>query len=153
VPEPYASILEADGATRLVNEASLWPDGKFVTTHLVATQKFIDEHPELLNDLLEANIESNQYIADNSDAAKTEVGDYITKMTGSEIPADALDTAWSELTFTNDPIADSLLEDAKQASEVGFYEPIEGLEGIYYLDPLNKLLTAAGEPEVSGPSS
>lgn len=153
VPEPYASILEADGATRLVNEASLWPDGQFVTTHLVATQKFIDEHPDLLDDLLEANIESNQYIADNSDAAKTEVGEYITKMTGSEIPADALDTAWSELTFTNDPIADSLLEDAKQASEVGFYEPIEGLDGIYYLDPLNKLLAAAGEPEVSGPSS
>lgn len=153
VPEPYASLLAAEGATKLVDEKDLWPDGKFVTTHLLVRTQFIEEHPELLNDLLEGQIEANKFIADNSDEAKQVVGDYISSKTGNVIPPDALDSAWAELTFTNDPIADSLIGSADHAAQVGFFEPVEGLEGIYDLDPLNKLLAAAGEPEVSGPSS
>lgn len=152
VPEPYASILESEGATRLLNEKDLWPDGKFVTTQLVASTKFIDEHPSLVDGLLQGQIDANNYIAENGDAAKTEVGKYITAKTGSQIPADALDTAWGELTFTNDPIADSLIANMEHAVKVGFYETVPDLEGIYDLDPLNKLLADAGEDQVSGPS-
>jgi sulfonate transport system substrate-binding protein len=152
VPEPYASILESEGATRLVDEASLWPGGKFVTTQLVASTKFLDEHPDLVAGLLQGQIDANDYIADNGDAAKTEVGQYITEKTGSQIPADALDTAWSELTFTNDPIADSLIANMEHAVTDGFYDTVDNLSGIYDLDPINALLSAAGEQEVSGPS-
>ena len=49
VPEPYASQLVAEGGKVLVDEADLWPDGEFVTTQLIATTKFIDEHPDLVN--------------------------------------------------------------------------------------------------------
>ena len=44
-PEPYATEMVLDGGTRLVNEASLWPGGKFVTTNLVVTQSFLKAHP------------------------------------------------------------------------------------------------------------
>jgi NitT/TauT family transport system substrate-binding protein len=152
VPEPYASILESEGATRLVDEATLWPQGKFVTTQLVASTKFIDEHPDLVDGLLQGQIDANNYIAENNDAAKTEVGQYITAKTGSQIPAAALDKAWSELTFTNDPVADSLIANMEHAVKDGFYDTVDNLAGIYDLDPLNKLLSAAGEQEVSGPS-
>jgi NitT/TauT family transport system substrate-binding protein len=153
VPEPYASLLASEGATKLVDEKDLWPDGQFVTTQLLVRTQFIDEHPELLNDLLEGQIESNDFIADNGDEAKQLVADYITSKTGSEIPSDALDAAWAELTFTNDPIADSLVKDAEEAAELGFYDPVENLDGIYNLDPINKLLADAGQDEVSGPTS
>jgi NitT/TauT family transport system substrate-binding protein len=152
VPEPYASILESEGATRLLDEATLWPQGKFVTTQLVATTKFIDEHPDLVDGLLQGQIDANDYIAENGDAAKTEVGQYITQKTGSQIPAEALDKAWSELTFTNDPIADSLIANMEHAVKDGFYDTVDNLGGIYDLDPLNALLSSAGEQEVSGPS-
>jgi hypothetical protein len=33
---------------------------------------------------------------------------------------------------------------------VGLIQPINGLSKIYDLDPLNKLLAAKGEPQVSG---
>ena len=103
VPEPYASQLVAEGGTKLVDEADLWPDGQFVTTQLIATTTFIDEHPDLVNDLLAAQIKAEQYIDDNSDDAKQLVGDFIADVTQTPIPADVLDSAWSELTFTNDP--------------------------------------------------
>src|SRR6266536_754829 len=44
-PEPYATEMVLDGGKRLVNEASLWPGGKFVTTNLVVTQSFLKDHP------------------------------------------------------------------------------------------------------------
>lgn len=152
VPEPYASILETEGARRLVDEKTLWPGGQFVTTHLLVRNDFMKEHPDLVEDLLQAQIEANDYISAHSDEAKTLVAEYISSKTGSEVPAEARDQAWASLTFTNDPIADSLLESADHAVENGHLEPVDDLAGIYDLDPLNKLLSEAGQPEVTGPS-
>ena len=153
VPEPYASELVSAGGTVLQDEADLWPGGQFVTTHLLVSNDFMDQHPTLVEDLLQGQIEANDYINDNSDDAKTLVGDYIAELTGGEIPADALDAGWAKLTFTDDPIADSLLDSADHAVANGQLEQIDDLADIYNLDPLNKLLADAGEPEVSGPSS
>jgi len=152
VPEPYASQLVAEGGKVLVDEADLWDGGEFVTTQLIATTKFIDEHPDLVNSLLSAQIKSEQYINDNSDDAKQVVGDFIADVTQTPIPADVLDSAWSKLTFTNDPIADSLIKSKDNAVDVGLIEDTD-LADLYDLDPLNKLLTDAGEQEVSGPST
>ncbi|MEP6667218.1 MAG: ABC transporter substrate-binding protein [Nocardioidaceae bacterium] len=101
LPEPYATLLEDKGATTLVDEADLWPQGKFVTTHLLVNNDFLKDHADLVDDILQGQIKANDYIAANSDDAKTLTGDYIGKLTGSEIGADALDKAWSRLTFSN----------------------------------------------------
>jgi NitT/TauT family transport system substrate-binding protein len=152
LPEPYASQLVAEGGTTLVNEADLWPKGMFVTTQLIARTDFIKDHPDLVNDLLSAQIKANDYLASNSDDAKQEVGDFIANVTQTPIPADVLDSAWSQLTFTNDPIADSLVASKDHAVDVGLIDDVD-LAGLYDLDPLNKLLADAGEDQVQGPSS
>lgn len=152
VPEPYASQLVGEGGSKLVDEKELWPDGQFVTTQLIARTDFITDHPDLVKDLLSAQIEANDYIADNSDDAKQLVGDFIADVTQTPIPADVLDSAWAELTFQNDPVADSLITSKDDAVDVGLIEDVD-LADLYDLDPLNALLADAGEPEVSGPSS
>jgi NitT/TauT family transport system substrate-binding protein len=68
-PEPYATEMVLDGGTRLVNEASLWPGGKFVTTNLVVTQAFLKAHPSVVNGLLKGQIQANDYITANGSAA------------------------------------------------------------------------------------
>src|SRR5437762_3824588 len=68
-PEPYATEMVLDGGKRLVNEASLWPGGKFVTTNLVVTQSFLKAHPSTVNGLLKGQIEANAYINSNPTAA------------------------------------------------------------------------------------
>ncbi|MDQ1615081.1 MAG: sulfonate transport system substrate-binding protein [Actinomycetota bacterium] len=150
VPEPYASILVGLGGKRLVDEASLWPQGKFVTTQLLVNNDFLKAHPDLVDALLKGQIQANDYIAKNSDAAKQLTGDYIAQLTGGKIEPKVLDSAWSKLTFTNDPNANTLLKSASHAVAVGLIQPINGLSKIYDLDPLNKLLAAKGEPQVSG---
>jgi NitT/TauT family transport system substrate-binding protein len=153
LPEPYAALLVDEGAKVLVNEADLWPEGRFVTTHLLVNNDFLDEHPDLVNDILEAHLQSLDYLTQSSDDAKTLTAQYIGGKTGSQLPPAVVDSAWQQLEFTSDPIADSLLEGAADAESVGLLEPVDGLADIYNLDPLNTLLADRGEPEVAGPSS
>src|SRR6266566_8580578 len=147
-PEPYATEMVLDGGTRLVHEASLWPAGKFVTTELVVTQSFLKDHPSAVNGLLQGQIKTNDYIGANGQAAAQAANAELTKLLGKGLPSDVLSQSLTYLHFTNDPIAQSLATDAHHAVAVGLLKPVN-LNGIYDLGPLNKLLTAAGQPQVS----
>ncbi|MGW3876113.1 hypothetical protein ACWD95_44440, partial [Streptomyces sp. NPDC005069] len=50
--------------------------------------------------------------------------------------------------FTDDPLAATLDTEAKHAVKAGLLEQTD-LTGIYDLKPLNKILKAAGKPEVA----
>ena len=48
VPEPWATRLVNEGGGKiLVNEADLWPEGKYVTTQLIVTTDFLKAHPDV----------------------------------------------------------------------------------------------------------
>jgi len=147
-PEPYATEMVLDGGTRLVNEASLWPGGKFVTTNLVVTQSFLKDHPGTVNGLLKGQIEANSYINSNPAAAAQAANAELTKLLGKGLPSDVLTQSLKYITFTNDPIASSLTTDAQHAVAVGLLQPVN-LSGIYDLGPLNKLLQAEKQAQVS----
>jgi NitT/TauT family transport system substrate-binding protein len=148
-PAPYDAEMVADGGHVLVNEASLWPNGQFVTTNLVVTQKFLAAHPTVVNDLLKGQIEANSFIASNKSAAEAAANAELTSLTGKGLKSGPLSAAFDQVTFTNDPIASSLLADAQHAVAVGLLSPVQNLSAIYDLGPLNKLLAAAGQPQVS----
>src|SRR5499427_5374409 len=147
-PEPYATEMVLDGGTRLVNEASLWPGGKFVTTNLVVTQSFLKAHPGVVNGLLKGQIQANSYINSNPTGAAQAANSELTELLGKGLPSDVLTQSLKYITFTNDPIASSLTTDAQHAVSVGLLKPVN-LSGIYDLGPLNKLLQADGQPQVS----
>ena len=148
-PEPYATEMVLDGGKRLVNEASLWPGGKFVTTNLVVTQSFLKAHPSTVNGLLKGQIEANTYINSNPTAAAQAANAELTKLLGKGLPVDVLTQSLKYITFTNDPIASSLTTDAQHAVSVGLLKPVNNLSGIYDLGPLNKLLHANGQSQVN----
>jgi NitT/TauT family transport system substrate-binding protein len=148
-PEPYATEMVLDGGTRLVNEASLWPGGNFVTTNLVVSQSFLKAHPSTVNGLLKGQIEANSYINANSSAAASAANAELTKLLGKGLKPNVLAAALPYIHFTNDPIASSLATDAQHAVAVGLLTPVKNLPGIYDLGPLNALLKADGQPQVS----
>jgi NitT/TauT family transport system substrate-binding protein len=147
-PQPYAAEMVADGGKVLVNEASLWPAGKFVTTNLVVSQSFLAAHASVVSNLLKGQIESVSYINKNTPAAETAANAELTTLLGKGLKSSALDASFKTITFTNDPIASSLATDAKHAQAVGLLKPVN-LNGIYDLGPLNALLKADGEAQVS----
>jgi NitT/TauT family transport system substrate-binding protein len=148
-PAPYDIEMAQDGGHMLVNEASLWPKGQFVTTNLVVTDKFLAAHPSVVNGLLKGQIAANDYIHSNLTGAEAAANSELTKLLGKGLDPSVLTASFKAITFTDDPIASSLATDAQHAVSVGLLSPVKGLSSLYDLGPLNALLKAARHPQVS----
>src|SRR3984957_1872453 len=147
-PAPYSDEMVEDGGKELVNEASLWPGGKFVTTNIVVSQAFLAAHAAVVSNLLKGQIEANNYIHNDTSAAEASANAELTTLLGKGLKSAPLAASFKDITFTNDPIASSLATDAMHAVPVGLLKPVN-LNGIYDLGPLNALLKADGQPQVS----
>ncbi|MEV5353671.1 aliphatic sulfonate ABC transporter substrate-binding protein [Streptomyces sp. NPDC052693] len=147
VPEPTASKLVAEGGKELLDEATLWPDKKFVITNIIVRQEFLKEHPKVVEAVLRASVKTNKWINANPDAAKEAANKLLEKETGKALPAEVLDPAWKSIRFTDDPLASTLSTEAEHAVKAGLLEK-PNLQGIYDLAPLNEVLKAEGLPTV-----
>ncbi|HEY8152756.1 MAG TPA: ABC transporter substrate-binding protein [Myxococcota bacterium] len=149
VPEPWATrLLLEGGGSLLVDERTLWPDGKFVTTHVIVRTPFLKQHPEIVASFLRAHVRAIGFLNAEPAKAREIVNAGIEKSIGKALPAAVIERAWATLTFTVDPIAASLRKSAADATAVGLLDPVK-LDGIYELGPLNQILAAAGQPPVS----
>lgn len=147
VPEPTASKLVAEGGKVLLDEASLWPDKKFVITNIIVSQKFLKEHPKVVEAVLKGSVDSNKWINANPAAAKAAANKQLEADSGKALPTEVLDPAWTSIQFINDPLASTLNAEAEHAVKAGLLEKPD-LKGIYDLSILNKVLKAEGESTV-----
>ena len=149
VPEPWASRLVVEGGGKvLVDERSLWPDGKYVTTQLVVRTAYLQQHPDVVRNLVKGQVDANDFIAQNSAQAKQIVGAGLQRLTGKALKPAVLDEAWGHLTFTDDPIASSLRSSAQSAVALGFIDSSD-LANIYDLSLLNQILQGQGKQAIS----
>lgn len=134
----------------LLDEAELWPDGRFVTTHLVVTTELLSNQPEVVRDLI-AGLGESIDVA-NGDAAEAQriTNDGIERVTTKRLADQIIAGSWEHLEFTLDPVATSLRQSADHAIAIGLLEPVDLAEpGIYDLDLLNEVLEERGETNVS----
>jgi len=150
VPEPWATrlILEGGGVV-LVDERDLWPDGLYVTTHLIVRTEFLEQNPGIVERFLEGYLAALEFVQQNPEEAQRITNDGIEAITGARLADETIAGAWQNLTFTWDPIASSLVKSKDDAVAAGLLDPVD-LTGIYALDILNRLLAAAGEEPVAG---
>lgn len=148
--EPWVSrlILEGDGELFL-DEKDLWPNGQYVTTHIIVNTKFLKEHPDLVKTWLETNLAITDWINKNPEEAKVVLNEEIKKETGKAIPQNILDAALPRIEFTYDPIASSLYTSAEDAYKLGFLKSEPDLSGIYDLSILNGILKEKGLEEIT----
>jgi NitT/TauT family transport system substrate-binding protein len=139
-PSPYDVEMLQDGGKVLYSEPG-------TTTLLVVTQSFLSAHPDIVSDLLKANLDALALIKSNPAQAEQIANDALSAATGKPLKARVLDPAFKEITFTADPDQASLTTDAQQAVSVGLLKPVN-LTGIFDLGPLNTLLSAAGQPAI-----
>jgi NitT/TauT family transport system substrate-binding protein len=140
-PSPYDVEMVQDGGKVLLSEPG-------VTTVLMVTQSFLNAHPAVVADLLKANLDALNYIKSNPAQAQADANDELAAYTGKPLSSKVIGPAFKEITFTDDPDAASLTQDAQEAQSVGLLNPVN-LNGIFDLTPLNSILTADGDPTVS----
>jgi NitT/TauT family transport system substrate-binding protein len=149
LPEPWVSRLVLDaGAHVLVDEADLWDDGAFPTTVLLVRKQFLDEHPDVVADLLKGHEAAVQWIADNPAEAPAVINGAIEKETGKPLDDAVIQRALEHVTFSVDPHAETFQTLVENGIEAGTQKD-GSIEGLFDLRLLNEQLTAAGEDTVS----
>lgn len=149
VPEPWASrLVEEAHGTVLVDEATLWPQGRFPTTELAVSTRFLRAHPDVVRSLVLGNQTAVTYLTRHRAEAETAASDALAALTGSRLKPAVLDAAWSHLAFTLDPLLPQLKRVAADAVRVGTVGGSPDLRGIYDGSVLAAALRAAGLPPV-----
>jgi NitT/TauT family transport system substrate-binding protein len=153
VPEPWATRLVVEGKGKIfVDERSLWPNGRFVTTNIVVRTAFLNQHADIVNKFLQADVETVGYIQANPQSTKSIVNNEIKLITGKGLSSKELDQAYTNLDVTYDPLTSTMIQSADRAYALGFLGSSKpNLNGIFYLGPLNQVLSSKGLATVAGP--
>ncbi len=146
IPEPWVTKLVKEGNGKiLVDERTLWPEGKFVTTHIIVRTDYLQNHPDVIKALLAAHVDETVWIQNNPNDAQKSFNAAFKKLTGQTMPEDELRDASSRFEVTYDPIQSSLFKSADAAFKVGLLGDVTpDLSGIYDLTLLNEVLKEKG---------
>jgi NitT/TauT family transport system substrate-binding protein len=149
-PEPWATRLIKEGNGRLfLDERTLWPNGQFITAHLIVRTQFLKEHPDLVKNWIRAHVELTEWINAHLPEAKKLLNQQIAKETGKALPDAVLDEAFGRLTATYDPLRGTLMNAAKSAFDAGFLgREMPDLSSLYDLTLLNQVLAEKGKKAV-----
>jgi NitT/TauT family transport system substrate-binding protein len=146
-PPPLDAQLTAAGGRVLVNEATLWPGGKFPTSVLVVTKHYLTADPLAVTALLKGQAQADRFLTTSQVSARAALAQRLTAV-GSVLPAAIIASSFAQLTFTSDPLTATLLTEAQHAAAAGLIKPVTNLTSIYDLGPLNQVLKAVGQRPV-----
>jgi NitT/TauT family transport system substrate-binding protein len=151
IPEPWgAKLIKEANAKVLVDERDLWPDGQFVSAHIIARTDYIERNPDIIKKLLNAHIDMTAWINDNRDEALQIFNAELNKLMGQTIPEDELREGISRIKLTHDPIKESLFKAANDAYDIGFLGKTRPeLSEIYDVNILNEVLKGRGLQEIT----
>ena len=146
VPEPWGAKLVKEANGRIfIDERNLWPQGQFVSAHIVASTKYLQNHPDIIKKLLTAHVDETQWINQNKEESFKVFNIELEKLTGKTIPVDEFQEAFSRMEITYDPIKESLFKSANDAFDIGFLgDTRPDLSDIYDLKLLNEVLEEKG---------
>lgn len=138
VPEPWVTrFVQEAGARILVDEATLWPDGKYATTLLVVRRNLLEERPGVVEGLVRAQVRANAVLTGERSTAQAEVVNGLAAVTGKRLDPAIVSAAWARLTFTNDPIESSVRAASEHARRIGF-PTAEDMDGLFELSILRR---------------
>ncbi len=151
LPEPWGTKIEQEADGKIfVDERSLWPGGKFVTSLIVVRTDYLQNHPNVIKELLEAHVNETLWINNNKDQAIDIFNEQLENLTGKTLPVTELKEAFSRIDVTYDPIQASLYKGADNAYGLGFLgNDKPDLDGIFDLSILNQVLKEKNLPTIS----
>jgi NitT/TauT family transport system substrate-binding protein len=121
VAEPWGARLEAEaGAMIAVDERDLWPDGRFPTTVVVVSKRYLEAHPDVVRGLLAAHVELTEWISQHPDEARERLRQALADLQGKALPEQVMAAAFARMEFLYDPMAAQVAVGADRAYELGY---------------------------------
>jgi NitT/TauT family transport system substrate-binding protein len=154
VAEPWAArLVHEQGGLIFLDERTLWPEGRFVSTHVIVRTAFLEQHPELVTAFLQGHVQTVVELHANPAGAQLLINQELTRLTGVPLPEQVLTQALATLEFSYDPLAATLFVSAEHAFKLGFLsQNPPDLSNIYALDLLNAVLIEHGLPPITQPA-
>jgi NitT/TauT family transport system substrate-binding protein len=145
VPEPWAQTLILQNGGRLfLDERTIWPNG-FSTAELVVRAQFLQQHLDVVREIVGAHVAETVWINNNLAQATTEFNQQFAVLTGQALNSTILTASFGKLAFTYDPLSASVTQQAQNAYSLGFLTAApSNLSGLYDLTVLNSVLRAQG---------
>lgn len=138
--EPWVSRLVSEaGGKILFEESELWADGKYPTTILVVRKKFMDEHPDWVQEWVNGHVEILEWIEDHLSEAKETFNEQLKEETGKPLPSNYLESSFKRIRFSSEPLKEQVSEVANRAFQVGYLKKNDlDLTNLYELSFLDK---------------
>ena len=144
LPEPWASRLVVDaGAEVLLDEADLWPDGKFATTVLVVSKQFLAEHPDQVEALLRGEQRAITWLNENPEETPALINAGLEAADAKPLAGPVLTRALENVTFSQEPLAAVLAQLLEDGVRAGTTDDAD-IAGILDLSLLNSLQEDTG---------
>ncbi len=151
VPEPWATRLVRDANGKVfLDERTLWPNGRFVTTHLVTTKRYLEGHRDVIVKFLDAQVNVTLHLQQANSSDLLAINKAIENVTGNRLADATIAAAFLNLNVTYDPIGTSLATYLTWAQELGFIPAGVSASSLYDLTVLNEILSRRGLPPVMG---
>ncbi len=149
LPEPFASrfVIEG-GAVPLLDERTLWPNGQFPTTVVIARTDYVQQHPATVSAFLRGLVAAEDLARTDPAGAKTAANTALGTNGSRPLATPVLDRAWSQVSLNPDPLASTFPQLAQDAVTAGTSAQPAQLAGFVDVGPLNQALSAAGRPPV-----
>lgn len=119
-----------------------------VAANLLVTRRFLDANSAAVGGLLKGQVRANDFVRHNLLQVSQVVGAGLAAA-GRPVPPNFVALSLAQITFTDDPLAASLVAQARQAAADGLAAPTKIPPGLYDIALLDLILRAAGEPPVT----
>lgn len=125
VPEPWGTTIENNGnAEILLDYNEVFLEGNYPTAVVVASKDFIEKHPDLVKDFLEAHGEATLYINENMDEARSIVNTEIEAVTGKAIDEEVIKNAFTRMTVDTVLNREAIMKFAEISQKEGFISEV-----------------------------
>lgn len=125
VPEPWGTTIENNGnAEILLDYNEVFLEGNYPTAVVVASQDFIEDHPDLVKQFLQIHEEATLYINQNMEEARTIVNDEIKETTGKAIDEAVIENAFARMTVDTALNKEAVMKFAEISKNEGFINKV-----------------------------
>lgn len=132
VPEPWGTTIESKGnAEVLLDYDEVFLEGNYPTAVVIASKDFMDAHPDLVKEFLQAHEDATLYINENGEQAQEIVNKEIEATTGKAIDTDILENAFARMKVDTALNQDAIMQFATLSKDEGFINTVPEVEDVF----------------------
>lgn len=141
VSEPWASQMEAKVGVKVIVDAKEMPwEGKLPSTVLVASKKFVSEHPEIVKAILKGNVEAVNFVKASPAEAQVLTQKNLAQLAKQELSLDVIQKSFARTEITYELNPKILSEMEQWSKDLGLVQGKTDVTGLVDLTLLNEVL-------------